>query len=72
MHKYAMATAFVFALATPAVAAPFYIGLDVQTQQCHVLAQKPDGTTMKMVGSGAYKTQAEAQRAIGSLTECQG
>jgi hypothetical protein len=70
MHKYLMATAFVFALATPALAAPFYIGLDVDTKQCHVLAQKPDGTSMKMVGSGAYQTQAEAQQAIQSLTEC--
>jgi hypothetical protein len=72
MHKYLMATAFVFALATPALAAPFYVALDLQTKQCHVLAQKPDGATMKMVGSGAYETQAEAQHAIGSLTECQG
>ncbi len=36
MHKYFMATAFVFALATPALAAPFYVGLDLETKQCHV------------------------------------
>ena len=72
MHKYIMATAFVFALATPALAAPFYVALNLETRQCQILAQKPDGTTMKMVGSGAYQSQAEAQQAIGSLTECQG
>jgi hypothetical protein len=72
MHKYLMATAFVVALTTPALAAPFYVGLDLQTKQCHVLAQKPDGTTMKMVGSGAYESQAEAEQAIRSLTECGG
>ena len=72
MHKYLMATAFVLALATPALAAPFYVGLDLETRQCHVLAQKPDGTTMKVVGSGAYNSQAEAEQAIRSLTECGG
>jgi hypothetical protein len=31
---------------------------------------RPGGTTQKMVGSGAYKTEAEAEQAIQSLTEC--
>ena len=31
---------------------------------------KPDGTSMKMVGSGAYKSEAGAEKAIQSLTEC--
>jgi len=70
MQKYAIAAAFVVALATPALAAQYYVALDTSTKQCHVMAQKPDGTTMKMVGSGAYKSEAEAQQAIQSLTEC--
>jgi len=70
MQKYAIAAAFVAALATPVLAAQSYVALDTSTKQCHVMAQKPDGTTMKMVGSGAYKSEAEAQEAIQSLTEC--
>jgi uncharacterized protein YegP (UPF0339 family) len=35
-----------------------------------VLNARPDGTTQKMVGSGAYKSEAEAEQAIESLTEC--
>jgi hypothetical protein len=70
MQKYAIAAAFVVALATPALAAQYYVALDTSTKQCHVMAQKPDGTTMKMVGSGAYKSETEAQEAIQSLTEC--
>ena len=31
---------------------------------------RPDGTTQKMVGSGAYKSEAEAEQAIQSLNEC--
>jgi hypothetical protein len=70
MQKYVIAAAFVLALATPALAAQFYVALDSSTKQCHVMAEKPDGAAMKQVGSGAYKSAAEAQRAIQSLTEC--
>jgi len=70
MQKYAIAAAFVVAIATPALAAQYYVALDTSTKQCHVMAQKPDGTSMQMVGSGAYKSEAEAQEAIQSLTEC--
>ena len=58
MRKYAIAAAFSLALATPALAAQYYVALDSSTKQCQVVAQKPDGTSMKMVGSGAYKSEA--------------
>ena len=58
------------AAATPALAAQYFEALDTSTKQCHVMAQRPDGTAMKQVGSGAYKSEAEAQKAIQSLTEC--
>lgn len=70
MRKYFTAAAFAVAFATPALAAPFYVGLDTQTNQCHILAQKPDGMTIKMVGSGPYSSQAEAQQALRSIAEC--
>ena len=54
----------------PALAAQYYVALDSSTKQCQVVAQKPDGPTMKMVGSGAYKSEADAEKAIQSLTEC--
>jgi hypothetical protein len=69
MHKYALAAAFTLALATPALAASFYVGLDTATNQCQVLNRMPDGTAVKMVGT-AYGSQAEAQQAISSLPEC--
>jgi hypothetical protein len=71
MHKYAIASVVIAGLATPALAASqYYVALDTSTRQCHVTAQRPDGTAMKQVGSGAYKSAAEAQAAIQSLTEC--
>jgi uncharacterized protein YegP (UPF0339 family) len=71
MHKSLMTAAFVFTLATPALAAgQFFVAQDPATKQCQVLNARPDGTTQKMVGSGAYKSEAEAEQAIESLTEC--
>ena len=70
MQKYAIAAVLIAALATPALAAQYYVALDISTKQCHVMAQRPDGTAMKQVGSGAYKSQAEAQQALRSLAEC--
>jgi hypothetical protein len=69
MQKYAIAAVLIAALATPALAAQYYVALDTSTKQCHVMAQRPDGTAMKQVGNGAYKSQAEAQQALRSLAE---
>ena len=51
MQKYAIAAALSLALAIPALAA--------STKQCQVVAQKPDGTTMKMVGSGGRRREGD-------------
>ena len=70
MKKSLLTAAFVFALAAPALAAgQFYVALDTSTRECHVMDTRPDGTTQKMVGSGAYKTEAEAEQALQSLTD---
>ena len=63
---------FSLALATPALAARYYVALDSSTRQCQVVAQKPDGTSMKMVGSAPSQSEADAEKAIQSLTECNG
>jgi hypothetical protein len=80
MHRYALAAAFVLALAAPAFAAEFYVALDTSTNECRVVTQRPDdrpalllgdeSPSLKMVGSGAYKSEAEAQKAIHAITDC--
>ena len=70
MKKSLLTAAFVFALAAPVPAAgQFYVALDTSTRECHVMDTRYDGTKQKMVGSGD-KTEAEAEQAIQSLTEC--
>jgi hypothetical protein len=81
MHRYALAPAFILALATPGLAAEFFVALDTATNQCRVVTERPDdgptqlnddsSPSLKMVGSGAYKSEAEAQKAIQAITECQ-
>jgi hypothetical protein len=80
MHRDALAAAFVLGLAAPAFAAEFYVALDTSTRECRVVTQRPDdrpalmtddkSPSLKMVGSGAYKSEAEAQKAIHAITEC--
>ena len=82
MHRHALGAGLALAIATPALGAEFYVALDTSTNQCRVVTEKPDdrptvltgeeAPTLKMVGSGAYKTEAEAQEAMEAITECQG
>ena len=81
MHRYALAAAFVLALSPPALAAEFYVAHDTATNECRVVTERPDdrpivvrdgsSPSLKMVGSGAYKSEAEAQKALQAITECQ-
>ena len=70
MQKCAILAALAVAFATPALAAQYYVGQDAAINECRVVSQEPDGTTMKMVGSGAYRSEADAEKAIPSLTAC--
>lgn len=82
MHRYALAPALMLALATPALAAEFYVALDTSTNKCRVVTERPDdrptllkddnSPSLKMVGSGAYKSEAEAQKAMQAITDCEG
>ncbi|MGH6735643.1 MAG: hypothetical protein ACRECX_06135 [Methyloceanibacter sp.] len=69
MYKYVIATALTLGVATSAIAAEFYVGIDQATKQCRVTSQEPDGTVMKQVGT-PYESMDEAQQAITTLPEC--
>ncbi len=81
MHRYALAATFVLALATPALAAEFYVALDTSRKECRVVTERPDdrltllkddtSPSLKMVGSGAYKSETEAQKAMHAINECE-
>jgi hypothetical protein len=60
--KYALCGVAFAALVTPALAASeFYVVQDSATKKCSIVDQKPTVATLTLVGTTAYKTQAEAE-----------
>ncbi len=70
-RKYLLAAALIGAFAVPAFAATtYYVAQDAKTHKCSVSDKKPDGTTMMMIGTASYPTQAAAETAMKAAKEC--
>jgi hypothetical protein len=69
MMKYALCGIVLAAIATPALAAKFYVVRDTATKECSVAEQKPTEATMKVVGM-VHKTQAKAEAAMKATKSC--
>jgi hypothetical protein len=60
------------ALATPALAAEFYIVQDSTTKRCTIVEQKPTSQTTVVVGDGkTYTTRQEAEGAMKTVKVCE-
>jgi septal ring-binding cell division protein DamX len=74
VHRHLVAGAMLLALSSPALAAEFYVVMEVNPKdpwdKCRVAETKPDGTTMVMVGEGPYATREEAKQAQKKAPEC--
>jgi vancomycin permeability regulator SanA len=71
MKKTSLAILAVVAIATPALAAEFYVVQDTSTKRCTIVEQKPTSTTMVVVGDGkVYATRAEADAAVKTIAVC--
>jgi hypothetical protein len=60
-------------VASPALAASFYVVQNTKTHKCTVVLQKPSATSKAYVLLGAdsgYKTKNEATTAMGTINEC--
>jgi hypothetical protein len=60
-------------VASPALAASFYVVQNTKTHKCTVVLQKPSATSKTFVLLGAdtgYKTKSEATAAMGTINEC--
>lgn len=71
MPKYVVVAAVLIAVATPALAAEYYVVQDPSTQKCKIIGSKPDGQTMVMIGTAAYETKEEAKAAKQAAAECE-
>jgi hypothetical protein len=71
MKRSLIAGLLVAALATPAfAAAQYYVAQNNSTHKCSVVAHKPDGTKLILLGSGGFKTKSEARDALKGMSEC--
>ncbi|MBK5197028.1 MAG: hypothetical protein JJE37_01940 [Methyloceanibacter sp.] len=70
MKKFVIAGLLVAGFVTPAFAAEFYVAQSASDHKCSVMAKKPDGKTMMMLGTEAFKTKSAAETAMKGMTEC--
>jgi hypothetical protein len=66
-----LAAAALAALATPALAAEFYVVQDTTSKRCTIVEQKPTTSTTVVVGGGSvYTSRTEAETALRSVQVC--
>jgi hypothetical protein len=70
MSKFVAFAAVLLIVATPALAAEFYVAQDPTTKKCKILEEKPDGKTWIMIGTASYPTKEEAKVAKKAAAEC--
>lgn len=70
MSKHIVVAAVLIAIATPALAAEFYVGQDPESKKCKVVTEKPDGKAMIMIGTESYPTKEDAKAAKKAAAEC--
>jgi hypothetical protein len=70
MKKYVTAGLLIAGMATPALAAEYYVAQNASSHKCSIVSHKPDGKTLTMLGSEGFKTKSEAQNALKGMSEC--
>lgn len=65
MQRCVFVTSLVFlaAMASPVLAADFWVSQDPTTKRCKIVEQMPDGKTQVMIGATSYPTKDEAKAA---------
>jgi hypothetical protein len=70
MKKYLIAGLVIAGFVTPALAGEYYVAQSASTHKCSIVAKKPDGKTLTMLGTDGFKTKSEAHNAMKGMTEC--
>ena len=74
MKKILVSALVLAAFSAPAFAATaapaFYVSQDAKTHACAVSDKKPDGKMAMDVGTKAYDSQANAEKAMANLNAC--
>jgi hypothetical protein len=70
MKKYAIAGLLIAGLSTPALAAEYYVAQNTSNHKCSIVARKPDGKILTMLGAEGFKTKSAAESALKGMPEC--
>jgi hypothetical protein len=70
MSKFVVVAAALVIVATPVLAAEYYVAQDPTTKKCNIVKEKPDGKTLTMIGTTSYPTKDEAKTARKAAAEC--
>ena len=70
MQKYLIAGLLVAGMVSPAFAAEFYVAQSATTHKCSVMAKKPDGKTMTLIGSDDLQDQVRSHEGDEGHAEC--
>jgi hypothetical protein len=70
MKKYVIAGLLIAGMATPALAAEYYVAQNTSSHKCSIVSHKPDGKSLTMLGSGGFKTRSAAESALKGMSEC--
>ncbi len=70
MNKGLIIAALLTIVATPALAAEYYVAQNPKNKMCKITEEKPDGEKWVMIGTGPYATKQEAKQAKVASTDC--
>lgn len=71
LRKVVFATAAIAVFSMPAFAATeYWVAKSAATKKCEIVDKKPDGTKLMDVGTKAYATKGNAEKALKELKEC--
>lgn len=70
MKKYVIAGLLIAGMATPALAAEYYVAQNTSSHKCSIVSHKPDGKSLTMLGSEGFKTRSAAETALKGMSEC--
>ena len=70
MKKYVIAGLLIAGMATPALAAEYYVAQNASSHKCSIVSHKPDGKSLTMLGSDGFKTRSAAESALKGMSEC--
>ena len=70
MKKYLIAGLLIAGMATPALAGEYYVAQNSSSHKCSIVAKKPNGKTLTMLGTEGFKSKSAARSAMKGMTEC--